>query len=189
MQSGRFREDLYYRLRVVPISLPPLRERREDIPLLVAAFVKRFAASMQKPITGVSRVALARMMDYHWPGNVRELENAIEHAFVKCSGSEIQLADLPIELRTEQEEAGRAPSGSTTAVGVPPQTLRPAEEDERAIILAALRAAGGNKSLAAHRLGVGRTTLWRRMKELGIGIAPKRKLFRSETVPAQNVPT
>ncbi len=188
MQSGRFREDLYYRLRVVPIWLPPLRERREDIPLLVAAFVRRFASSMRKPITAVSRAALARMMDYGWPGNVRELENAIEHAFVKCSAGEIQLADLPVELRAAREETHRPPVGPPAGVGTPVQTLRPAVEDERAIILAALQAASGNKLLAANRLGVGRTTLWRRMKELGIATSPKRKMFHNGTSAPPDVP-
>jgi len=168
MQKGIFREDLYYRLRVVPIHLPPLRERREDIPLLVDGFMERFRKTMDRPIRSVSEVALARMMDYYWPGNVRELENAIEHAFVRCTGTEIRPEDLPVELRSASPAGSPLQETVAQAVTAPAQTLRPSEPDERAIILAALEAAGGNKSLAAKRLGVGRTTLWRRMRELDI---------------------
>jgi len=165
MERGAFREDLYYRLRVVPIHLPPLRERREDIPLLVEAFVERFRSAMGKRISSVSGGALARLMDYHWPGNVRELENAIEHGFVRCTGGEIRVEHLPVEVRSGAE----APLVAAPSVpGEAPRTLRPAEPAERAIILAALEAAGGSRTEAAGRLGVSRTTLWRRMKGLGI---------------------
>ncbi|MFO7899271.1 MAG: sigma 54-interacting transcriptional regulator [Planctomycetota bacterium] len=168
MKQGGFREDLYYRLRVVPVHLPPLRERRDDIPLLVDAFVERFREKMDKPIRSVSSAALARMMDYDWPGNVRELENAIEHALVRSTGPELRLADLPVELRTHTadepppESTGRQPDAPSR------ETLRPDDRDEREIILSALAATDGNKTAAARRLGIGRTTLWRRMKELDI---------------------
>ena len=168
MRRGEFREDLYYRLRVVPVHLPPLRERREDIPLLVDAFLERFREKMGKPIRSVSSRALSRLMDYDWPGNVRELENAIEHAVVRCNDSEIRLADLPIELRTEPQPQP-SPEPAEGEASKPPQSLaRPEEQDEREIIQAALEATDGNKTAAAERLGIGRTTLWRRMKELDI---------------------
>jgi len=168
MQRGVFREDLYYRLRVVPVCLPPLRERREDIPLLVSAFIERFHRTMGKPITSVSDDALALMMDYSWPGNVRELENTIEHAFVRGNGHEIQADHLPIELRL-----GPTPDTAVDAVAPPVErqdvrTLRRTQQDERSIILAALEAAHGSKTEAARNLGIGRTTLWRRMKRLEI---------------------
>jgi len=184
MQIGAFREDLYYRLRVVPITLPPLRERREDIPLLVSAFVGRYGEAMGKDIRSVSGAALARMMDYPWPGNVRELENAIEHAFVRCTGVEIGPEDLPVELRTASAAPGPAPPPSAPEPEpVVPSTgrLRPAPGDERSIIRSALEATGGNKSAAAKRLGVSRTTLWRRMRELGIDWPMYRAAYRSET--------
>ena len=181
MGSGAFREDLYYRLRVVPIHLPPLRERREDIPLLVGVFVERFRRDMGKQIARVADAALTRLMDYHWPGNVRELENAIEHAFVRCGGEEIQEEHLPVEARlgSGADAAVKGP-GSQEPAG-PARTLRPAGEDERAIIQAALEASNGSKSLAAMQLGIGRTTLWRKMKELDITWPPYRATFRRET--------
>ncbi len=180
MDTGAFREDLYYRLRVVPICLPPLRERREDIPLLVSAFVERFQESTGKQITRVSDEALARMMDYDWPGNVRELENAIEHAFVRCGGTEIEADHLPIEVRTGA--SGPVPgNGPPLAAAQPARTLRPSQEDERAIILAALEAARGSKSDAAKQLGIGRTTLWRRMRELDIAWPAYEAPFQDET--------
>jgi two-component system, NtrC family, response regulator HydG len=165
MQSGVFREDLYYRLRVVPVSLPPLRERREDIPLLVEHFIERFRERMDRPIRTVSASALAMMMDHAWPGNVRELENAVEHAFVRCAGTEIRPEDLPAELRMGPlTEPAAAPGAAPPR----PQMLRPSKPDERGIILGALERAGGNKSLAAKSLGISRTTLWRRMREFDI---------------------
>jgi len=179
-EKGIFREDLYYRLRVVPIFLPPLRERREDIPLLVTAFVERFRTRMSKPIMSVGEGALARMMDYSWPGNVRELENAIEHAFVRCRGTQIQVEDLPAELRMPLPPV--APERTVAATVVPErQTLRPAEGDERTIILRALNATGGSRVKAAERLGVSRTTLWRRMRELGIVKSSHRLALHDET--------
>jgi PAS domain S-box-containing protein len=179
LQTGAFREDLYYRLRVVPIQLPPLRERREDIPLLVAGFVDRFREQMDKPIESVSDAALARMMDYPWPGNVRELENAVEHAFVRSSGPRLEVADLPAEVR--QPEAGQPPPTPASPQPAPQPTLRPTETDERAIILSALRATAGNKSQAAEQLGISRTTLWRRMKALDITWPKYRTSFQNET--------
>ncbi|HSM91565.1 MAG TPA: sigma 54-interacting transcriptional regulator, partial [Anaeromyxobacteraceae bacterium] len=98
VRAGRFREDLYYRIRVVPVALPALRERREDVPLLVDHFVRAMAAKSQKPVFGVSSAALAALVAYDFPGNIRELENVIEHAFVHCHGERIELEHLPPEL-------------------------------------------------------------------------------------------
>ena len=181
--KGLFREDLYYRLRVVPLHLPPLRERRDDIPLLVGAFVERFREQMGRPITGVSQAALARMMDYDWPGNVRELENAIEHAFVRCTGTEVQTSDLPVEVRSGPalSRGGSADVTSPASPSAVVPTLRPSAMDERAIIEAALRAVNGNKTLAAKRLGIGRTTLWRRINELNISWPKYDNPFHNDT--------
>jgi PAS domain S-box-containing protein len=159
IQSGQMREDFYYRIRVFEIVLPPLRERREDIPLLVTHFIEEFARSQSKQVSGIARDALARMMHYRWPGNVRELKNAIEHAFVTVSGDRITLLDLPTEIRNEAEvdrQSARPPELSPEAVA------------ERQRILEALKLTGGSRTEAARRLGISRVTLWKRMRKVGL---------------------
>jgi PAS domain S-box-containing protein len=155
--GGRFRQDLYYRINVVEVSLPPLRERREDIPLLVEHFIGRFRSLKGKDISGPSPQALALLMGHDYPGNVRELENVIEHAFVLCPGGMIEPHHLPAGL------AGQ-PSSSPSTSGL---TL---EQAERLHILATLRRHGGNREATAAELGVHRTTLWRKAKKLGIEV-------------------
>jgi len=141
-----FREDLYYRLNVIPIRIPPLRDRKTDIPLLVEHFLKEASQVYSQNRLRISREALACMMDYDWPGNVRELQNAVQFSIVKCSGSEIRLRDLPLELRESGHPSlRRGPSGILDAAQV---------QD-------ALKQAAGNKSMAATLLGVGRATLYR----------------------------
>jgi len=157
MAERTFREDLYYRLYVVPIELPPLRARKEDIPLLLAHFVGKFGLLTGKPITGVSPEAIALLMDYDWPGNIRELENAIEHAFVKCHGKTIVVNDLPLGLVREAQGPGE------------PEAAEETSEKER--LLAVLEQTGWNRSRASRMLGMHRTTVWRKMKEYGI-VAP-----------------
>ncbi|UCE82484.1 MAG: sigma 54-interacting transcriptional regulator [Deltaproteobacteria bacterium] len=142
VDRNNFREDLYYRLNVVPIELPPLRDRKNDIPLLVEHFLKAAREKGQKA-TGLSKKALAVMLDYPWPGNVRELQNAIHYGLVKCKGKVIQIEDLPLELRERNSRRG------------PVRKL-----DEQAV-RAALELTGGNKAKAARHLGVGRATLYR----------------------------
>lgn len=144
---GEFREDLYYRLCVVPITLPPLRERRNDIPLLAAHFLERYAAEARRPGVRLSERALAALMDYHWPGNVRQLENAIRFALVKCAGDTIAPEHLPPEVT---EGSRPAPSLSTGRRKLTPEAVQ-----------RALRETGGNKVKAARLLGVGRATLYR----------------------------
>lgn len=152
-REGRFREDLYYRLYVVPIELPPLRDRKEDVPLLVEHFVKRFRERTGKAIREVSPEAFGLLMDYDWPGNVRELENAIEHAFVKCHGDSIQESDLPRLMV-------RSVRGDVSSSG------RPVSEKDR--LMSVLEQTGWNRSRTARILGMHRTTVWRKMKEFGI---------------------
>ncbi len=159
--EGRFREDLYYRLKVVPISVPPLRERTDDIPLLAAHFVERFRKETGKPITGVTPDAMSALLDYPWPGNVRELENAIEHAFVRCTGTEITLVHLPQEVRG----AIRWPQAGHEGGQAAPS---PVASSERERIVQALNEAGWNRASAARRLGLSRVTLWRKIREYGI---------------------
>jgi PAS domain S-box-containing protein len=147
----RFREDLYYRLNVVEIPLPALRQRREDIPLLVTHFQEHLARRYRKPIEELSDSVWAALESYAWPGNVRELEHALEHAFVLCQGSIIRREHLPAEIRAVRDAAGRAP-----------ETGR---RDEEAALLEALERAGGNKAKAARLLGVSRQTVYRRLRQ------------------------
>jgi PAS domain S-box-containing protein len=153
-----FREDLYYRLKVVRIEAPPLRHRADDIPTLVAHFVERQRMETGKPIGGVSDEALRYLVRYRWPGNVRELENAIAQAFVLAEGTIITPACLPEEIVTSltAPPAATEPSAPTGAF------------DERGAIVAALARAGGRKSEAARIMGIDRTTLWRKMKSYGL---------------------
>ncbi|MHC1711682.1 MAG: PAS domain S-box protein [Solidesulfovibrio sp.] len=158
IRAGLFRADLYYRLRVVQVRLPPLRERAEDIPLLSDHFLRQFAANFGKTITRLSEEVMGILLDYPWPGNVRELKYAMEHACVLCPGGEIVPAHLPRELMTTTAEPGQpTPAPAVCRGGL-----------SRESILAALREAGDNRSLAARRLGVDRRTLYRNMARLGI---------------------
>lgn len=151
VRQGKFREDLYYRIRVVHLKIPPLRDRREDIPLLVEHIIRKLNRLHGRAIAGVSEHVLARLMEYDYPGNVRELENILEYAFVLCRGDRIELENLPPELRpAEAAEAGGGP-----------MTL---EAAERRLIEAALRRHGGNRTRAARELGIDPSTLYRKLK-------------------------
>jgi len=145
VEAGRFREDLYYRVNVVPIQMPPLRKRKNDVPLLVEHFLDKALEEGQKA-PGLSKDALAVMMDYPWPGNVRELQSAIRFSLVKSRGQIIQPDDLPLELKRWQ--SGRSTRG-------------PARKLDSEGVQAALEQSGGNKAQAARILGVGRATLYR----------------------------
>ncbi len=148
-----FREDLYYRLCVVPLHLPPLRERKEDIPLLVEAFIEKFNARSER-IQEVSSRAMALMMEYDWPGNVRELENAVEHAYVTSTSGRIERRFLPAILQGESTSQDYIDTGTA--------------DDERDELLLVLERCRWQKGAAAKQLGISRTTLWRRMKDLGL---------------------
>ena len=155
VEAGRFRLDLLYRLRVIHILLPPLRERREDIPLLVAAFLKQLRASTGKAVEEVGREAMRRLMVCTWPGNVRQLRSAVEFAVIRCKGAVVQADDLPPEVFPGQTASGE-PSNLDTI------------EDERERVLAALDRARGNRTEAARLLGIGRATLYRHLRRLGL---------------------
>jgi DNA-binding NtrC family response regulator len=155
VEAGRFRADLYYRLNVIEIRLPPLRERRSDISLLATHFVDLFARKMGRRVAGVSPACLARLTAYEWPGNVRELANAIERAVALTRATHIEAADLPGNVRAHR---GAVPG---PAAG-PAEKLVPLEEVERRYIRRVLAATGGNKTLAAQILGVHRRTLYRK---------------------------
>jgi transcriptional regulator with PAS, ATPase and Fis domain len=155
VEQGRFREDLFYRIHVIRIELPSLRDRREDIPLLIDHFVARFNRLKGKDIAGVSDPVLARLMEHDFPGNVRELENIIEHAFVLCGGGVIELKHLPPPLR------GGA-LGEALRLGKA-VTL---EAMEKLLVTDALRRNGGNHQKAAKELGINPSTLFRKLKLL-----------------------
>ena len=155
VRDGKFRQDLYYRINVVKIHLPPLRERREDIPLLVEHFMGRFRQLTGKDINDIAPEALMLLMNHDYPGNVRELENMVEHAFVLCVGGTIGIHHLPEDL-VGLSSTSRPPG-------------RPSLQDiERDYIQDALRRHEGDRRAAAEQLGIHRTTLWRKMKRLGI---------------------
>jgi DNA-binding NtrC family response regulator len=191
IDSGKFRQDLYYRLSVVTVVIPPLRERRDDIPLLVERFRDVFAKEHGKPVTGVTPAALSALVAYDWPGNVRELKNVLESAILFAAGGRIDVNDLPAAVRgrvTVPAAAAAAParprSGEWPAVRVmttpaassavpgaeepaPVATLvgKTMAEIEREAILTALQVSGGNRRRAAEALGIGLRTLQRKLKE------------------------
>ncbi|HOM28703.1 MAG TPA: sigma 54-interacting transcriptional regulator, partial [Deltaproteobacteria bacterium] len=156
VHRGLFREDLYYRLKVVEVHLPALTERREDIPLLVDHFLALFRERFRKDISGVSQETMHLFMEYPWPGNVRELVHCMEHAFVMCRSHVIDTRDLPPEIRTFRSGPG---------VQLDAASRSHLERDD---ILNALKTCGGNRARAARHLGVSRQTLYRKMKEFGI---------------------
>jgi PAS domain S-box-containing protein len=162
--QGRFRQDLFFRLNVIRIHVPPLRARVEDIPLLVDHFIKKFGALNGRRITGISEQAMALLLRYDWPGNVRELENAIEHAFVICAGAVIEIEDLPPHVQ------GRRLPPLAPAVNAEPAPDRegPLQHAEALAVREALKLHGGNRTRAAADLGISRNTLWRKMKRYGI---------------------
>lgn len=157
VKNGKFREDLYYRLNVIHIHVPPLRERKDDIPLLVSNFLKEFAAENGKTINGIENKARDAIYRYNWPGNIRELRNCIESAVVMCSTNEIKLEDLPPSIsRASEENTILIPTGITL------------DEAEKIIVQENLSVNGGNKSKTADILGIGRKTLHRKLEEWGV---------------------
>ena len=162
VRTGALRQDLYYRLNTFQIEIPPLRERRDDIPALVAAFVSRFATQMGKPEPAISPEAFDRLLNYDWPGNVRELQNAIEYCVVLSDQGVITLKELPreIQLPAVLQEAKSAPASASLNL----------VEQEKQAILQALAESHGNKKKAAAILGIHRPTLYSKMKHHGINL-------------------
>ena len=163
VRENKFREDLFYRLNVIQVVLPPLRDRPEDIPLLADHFIARYAAKNGKPIRGLTRAALSAMESYPWPGNVRELEHAIERAVVLSHGAEIEVDDLPESVRTGSaaRTAGIAGALDGRTLTVPLGT--PMEEIELRVIRETLRQTKGDKNLAAQLLGIAARTIYRKL--------------------------
>jgi Nif-specific regulatory protein len=163
IRNGKFREDLYYRLSVFPIKVPPLSDRREDIPMLAEYFVTKYCTEMKKPVKKISKDALKLMDQYHWPGNVRELENTIERAIILCEGRYITPDHLAIRIPTTQEIRLREGAG-LKEVGQFAQM-----QAERAMILRVLEQTRGNKRKTAEILKIDYTTLFEKLKRYEIG--------------------
>ncbi|RKY88382.1 sigma-54-dependent Fis family transcriptional regulator [candidate division KSB1 bacterium] len=163
VKEGKFREDLYYRLNVVSIVLPPLRQRKEDIPLLANHFLKKYASELNKPIEKISSQAMDKLMSYHWPGNVRELENAIERAVILGTTDTIQLEDLPSDMWGE-------PSVSLITQDSPRRSL---EEIEKAYIMQILKETNFHYLRTAEILGINRKTLYRKIKKYNLQVLLK----------------
>ncbi len=163
VKEGQLRQDLYFRINTVTIGVPPLRERREDLPMLVRAFLERYRAKHQRPIDAIEPEAYRRLLSYAWPGNVRELQHALERAVLVARGREVTLTDLPESLQHGGGEGGLA--GSIAPSEVPAGSL---EEIERASILKALDSTRWNKQAAAALLGLRRPTLYSKMRKHNI---------------------
>ena len=185
VREGRFREDLYYRLNVVGVEIPPLRARREDIPLLLNHFLKRFREENGKRIAGFGPDALQLLSAYSWPGNVRELRNTVERMVVMARGTTLTVSDVPVEIRggvareLAGESGGQKPvDGGQWTEGTTPNTERETHNaprptldlsaNEKTLVLRALEECRGNRSLAARKLGIGRRTLYRKLAEYGV---------------------
>ena len=178
VQEGSFREDLYFRLKVIDLTLPPLRKRMDDMGLLVEHFIKKYSTDLEKKIYGISDNARSLLNSYHWPGNVRELEHLIERAVVLCQGATITTADLPHDLIFPE-----LPSPTISPESIPPssQTIKYPEQssidddgyprDEGARILETLAKCGGNKAKAARLLGIDRSTLYRKIRDLDLDLS------------------
>lgn len=169
MEHGTFREDLYYRLNVVEVALPPLRDRREDIPFLIDHFLTRFCRDLKRAPLQIDPATRAALHDYHWPGNIRELQNVIERAVVLSAGLMIRLEDLPHEIRTPCQTQQPVTATVLPATVEEPRSLGEATDAfQRDMIRQALSRAGGNQAEAARMLGLARSNLSRLMKRLGI---------------------
>ena len=158
--EGKFRDDLFYRLNVVQITLPPLRERKEDIPLLVTTFLKQFSKENAKPLRDMTAEATEAILAYNWPGNVRELRTAIEHGVVMATGAKIGIRDFPMALR----QVGSKPQGKWVAASA--GNYLNLHETEHRLMMRALEESKGNRTEAAKRLGISRRTLHRRLQEI-----------------------
>ena len=157
VDHGKFRSDLYYRINVVKLPLPPLKQRSEDIPILIEHFIHRFNGIYDKNICCLSDEAMAAVLSYDFPGNIRELENSIEHCFVLCRGNVIETQHLPVSMKK-----------SVTATDSDTSTFRTLRQMEALMIERALRRNDGNRTAAAKELGIDPSTLFRKLKSLKI---------------------
>lgn len=163
--EGKFRDDLYFRLNVVHITMPPLRERKEDIPLLVNSFIRHFCKQNEKPLLELTPDAMNTLLSYNWPGNIRELRAAIEHGVVMARGAKISVRDLPMNVR--QAVSASLPAGITPSKAFAGQTTAlDLHATERRLIMQALASTNGNITRAAQKLGISRRTLHRKINEM-----------------------
>jgi DNA-binding NtrC family response regulator len=165
LEQGTFREDLYYRLNVVPINIPPLRDRRQDIPFLANHFISKLAPDSGCQVESITDAGMEKLMAYHWPGNVRELENVIERSLVMCTGTKLDAPDIKLENAPGRGGAPRTQNGGDSHFLPEGMTLDQYEQD---LIREALRRAGGNKSHAARLLGLTRNALRYRLTQMGL---------------------
>jgi DNA-binding NtrC family response regulator len=165
LEHGTFREDLYYRLNVVPINIPPLRERPEDIPALARHFISKLAGDLGSPCETLTEAAIHRLMEYHWPGNVRELENVIERSLVLCSKKVLDAADMRLDLAPARRNAAAADTFLPEGMSL--------DQYEQSLIREALKRANGNKSQAARLLGLTRNALRYRLSQMGLDSGEK----------------
>jgi DNA-binding NtrC family response regulator len=163
-EEGRFRQDLYFRINVIGVTVPPLRARGNDVLLLAQRFIEHFAARADKRVLGLTSAAAERLVGYGWPGNVRELQNCIERAVALTEREMLVVDDLPERVRSYQ------PSHHVLVVADDPNALLPMDEVERRYVLRVMEAARGNKSLAARILGFDRKTLYRKLEHYGVDV-------------------
>src|SRR5437660_277773 len=170
VRQGRFRDDLFFRLNVVRITMPPLRERKEDIPLLVRGFLRHFCKANNKPLLDLAPDAIDALLTYDWPGNIRELRTAIEHGVVMATGKQISLRDLPMAVRQAAGPARAGLPGGVSATEAFGEKTSPLDlhETERRLIAQALAATNGNITAAAKKLGISRRTLHRKINEMNL---------------------
>jgi two-component system response regulator HydG len=157
--NGKFREDLYFRIKGTEIHVPPLRERRDDIPRLVQFGAGKFAAELNRPVPTISEPAMMRLVAYHWPGNVRELLNTVQRMVVMCEDNSIDVRHVPDDVRTPDADDSSS-VGSLAGVGL--------DKLEKEAIRQTLAMTAGNREQAAHLLGIGERTLYRKLKEYGV---------------------
>ncbi len=170
VREGKFRDDLFFRLNVVRITMPPLRERKEDIPILVRGFLRHFCKANEKPLLDLAPDAMDALLTYDWPGNVRELRTAIEHGVVMATGPKITLRDLPIAVR--QAATAKLPGGVSAQAFEQKTSPLDLHETERRLIAQALAATNGNVTAAAKKLGISRRTLHRKINEMNLAKKP-----------------
>jgi DNA-binding NtrC family response regulator len=174
VREGKFRDDLFFRLNVVRITMPPLRERKEDIPILVRGFLRHFCKENNKPVLDLTPDAMDALLTYDWPGNIRELRTAIEHGVVMATGPKITLRDLPMAVR--QTARAKLPAGvSVTEAFAEKTSPLDLHETERRLIAQALAATNGNVTAAAKKLGISRRTLHRKINEMNQTRAPEQR--------------
>ncbi|MCA1658526.1 MAG: sigma-54 dependent transcriptional regulator, partial [Verrucomicrobiaceae bacterium] len=184
VQEGRFRDDLYFRLNVVHLTMPPLRERKEDIPMLVRNFLRHFCEANEKPLLELTADAMNTLLNYDWPGNVRELRTAIEHGVVMANGPKITLRELPMNVR--QAAGGASLPGGVSPLKAYGEKASPLDlhEMERRLILQALASTKGNITNAAKKLGISRRTLHRKINEMKIATSDAEKK-QDDQAPSQ----